>query len=164
MAGKLRWTTQRKGSTAMNSRLFFSCRLWLALATCIVFASQVSEARDLTQLSGTYEVIGKTDAGPNTSIRLRIHVTNQGAGSLSVQRIALRDFSHPVRDRVRASALTIPAGGTADSTQEFTLPRLEYDSWQHGNQPKLVLEIVKASGRRTTEVLTLTRISNGKGN
>lgn len=148
----------------MNSKFFSSGSLCLALAACIVVAPQLSGASELTRLSGSYEVIGKSDAGPNTTVRLRVHVTNQGTGRLSVQRMALRDFSHPVRDHVRACALSIPAGGSGESTQEFTVRRVDYDSWQHGSQPKLVLEILMDSGRRTTEVLPLTRVSRGKGN
>ncbi len=148
----------------MNSRLFFVFRLGLALATCIAFVPQLSGASDLTRLSGTYEIVGKADVGPNTTVRLRVHVTNQGSESLSIQRMALRNFPHPTRDQVHACALTIPAGASAESTQEFTFPRVDYDSWQHGSQPKVVLEISTDSGRRTTEVLSLTRVSSGKGN
>lgn len=148
----------------MNSKLFFGYRLCLALAACMILATQLSGASGLTRLSGSYEVMGKTDVGPNATVRLRVHLTNQGASSLSVQRMALRNFSHPTRDQVHASALTIPAGGSADSSQEFTVPRLEYESWQRGSQPRLILEILTDSGRRTTEVVPLTRVSTRKGN
>jgi hypothetical protein len=166
----LRWQAncdrpcQRKGSTAMDSRFFFSCRFCLVLAACVAFGPQITQASDLTRLSGSYEVIGKTDVGPKTTVRLHVHLTNQGRGSLSIQRMALRDFSHPTRDQVRACALTIPAGASSNSTQEFTLPRIEYETWQRGNQPTVVLEIVTPSGHRTNEVVRLTQVLDRKGN
>ncbi len=147
----------------MNSRFFFKCRLWFALTTSIAFVTQVIQATDVTRLSGSYEVVRKADAGPRTTVHLRVHLLNQGSTSLSIQRMALRDFSHPTRDQVRACALTISPGASADSMQEFTIPRMEYEDWQRGNAPTIILELV-ASGRRSTEVLRLTRISDRKGN
>ena len=148
----------------MNSRFFFSCRLCLALAVSIALAPQLTQASDFTRLSGSYEIIGKADAGPKPTVRLHVHLTNQGSGSLLIQRMALRDFSHPTRDQVRACALTIPAGSSGDSTQEFTVPRLDYEAWQRGNPATVILELVKPSGQRTSEVVRLSRIPNKKGN
>lgn len=152
------------GSTAMNSRLFMDYVLSLALATAVVLAPQLSRAAEFTRFSGSYEVICKTDAGSNTSVRVRVHVTNERTSKVSIERIALRDFSHPAVKQVRACALSVPAGGSGELTQEFVAPRLEYESWQRGSQPKLILEILTGSGRRTTEVVPLTRISPRKGN
>ena len=148
----------------MNSKLFFSCRLSFSLAGCISLAPQLTHAGELTRISGTYEVMGKTDSGHSTVVRMRIHVTNQGTRKLSVEHIALRDFSHPSRQQVRACALTLAAGSAADLTQEFTVPGIDYESWQRGTHPKLILEIVTDPGLRTTEVLPLSRVSDRKGN
>ena len=148
----------------MNSRFLFSCRLCLALAAVVAVTPQLTQAREVTRLSGSYQVVEKSNAGPNTTVRLQIQLTNLGSARVSIQRIALRDFSHPTHDGVRPSALTIPAGGIAGSIQEFTVPRVEYEGWQSGNRPTIVLELSTASGRRTTEVLRLTRVSDRKGN
>jgi hypothetical protein len=148
----------------MNSRFFSSCRLCLAVAVCGVFAVQLIQASGVTRLSGSYQVLAKADTGNKTTVRLRLHVTNQGSASLSILRIALRDFSHSTRDQVRACALTIPAGRTAESSQQFTVPRNEYEAWQRGNVPTVVLEVVTPSGRRTIEVLRLIPIRDRKGN
>jgi hypothetical protein len=148
----------------MDSTFFLSSRFCLVLAACVAFGPQLMQASDLTRLSGSYEVVRKTDAGAKTTVRLRVHLINRGSSSLSIQRMALRDFSHPTLDQMRNSALTIPAGGACDSTQEFTVPRIEYEAWQRGNQPIVVLELVASSGRRTSESLRLIRVPNRKGN
>ena len=148
----------------MNSSFFFSCRTCLALAVLVAIGPQLTRASDVTRLSGSYEVLAKADTGDKTTVRLQVHLTNQGSASLSIQRIALRDFSHHTRDQVRACALTIPAGSTAHSNQQFTVPRIEYEAWQRGNMPTVVLELMTPSGRRMTEVLRLTLVRNRKGN
>ena len=155
---------KRKGSTAMNSRFFSSCRTCFALAVLVAIGPQLTRASDVTRLSGSYQVLAKADTGNKTTVRLRVHLTNQGSGGLSIQRIALRDFSHSTRDQVRACALTLPAGRSAESTQQFTIPRTEYEAWQRGNAPTVVLEVVTPSGRRTIEVLRLIPIRDRKGN
>lgn len=149
----------------MNSRFFLRYSPWLALVACAALWAQVNQTSDVTRLSGTYEIVGKTDAGPKATARLHIVLINPGSSSLSIRRIGLRDFSHRSPDQVRACALTIPAGGSAESNQEFTVPRLDYESWQRVSRPKLILEILTDSGRRTTEAVPLTRVSTiGKGN
>lgn len=148
----------------MNSRFLFNCRLWLVFAACATLWAQVGQTSDVTRLSGTYEIVGKSDAGPKTTARLHIRLINPGSSSLSIRRIGLRDFSHRSPDQVRTCVLSLPAGGSSDSTQEFTVLRLDYEGWIRGNPLTVVFELLTDSGHRSTEVVRLNPIANQKGN
>jgi len=65
---------------------------------------------------------------------------------------------------MRACLLVIHARSSADTTQDFTVPRSEYKSWQRGKGPRLLLEVLLPSGRTTTEAVELNAISGRKAN
>lgn len=163
MAEKLRKTPEKEGSTAMRSGVFFNLTLlWLVLAACFVVGTQLGQASDVTRVSGYYTVVDRVDAGSNTTVRIRVHLTNQGTANLFIQRMALWDFSHGLRQQVRSFSQTIPANGSVDTTQEFTISRADYQGWRRGNPPKLAVELVTPSGRKTTQMLRVTATGTGK--
>ncbi len=132
--------------------------VWLAVAL------QFAQAADVKRLSGSYQVTQKRDRGAQSSVRLVFRLTNQGEGNLSIQRIALWDFSHPRREAMRTCSLIIPKGGSTETTQEFNVPRAELESWRGANGPRLLLEVRLPSGRTTTEVVHLHAAPGRKAN
>lgn len=146
----------------MNSKVLRSSRLLLALAFSVAFALQPCQGSDTKPLSGSYHVVQKTEAGPHNRVRLQLRLTNQSHSDLVIQRVALWDFSHPGVAGVRSCSLALRAGSSVDTTQEFTVLRSEYESWgSHG--PRLLLEVMLPSGRKTIEVVHLNGTS-GKVN
>jgi hypothetical protein len=135
----------------------------LALAFSLAFALQLCAGSDIKRLSGSYHVVQTTEIGPHNRVRLQLRLTNQGLNDLVIQRVALRDFSHPSRDGARTCSLVLHAGSSADTTQEFTVPRSEYESWRGGHGPSLLVEVTLPSGRKTIEVVHLNGAS-GKVN
>ncbi len=121
-------------------------------------------------ISGTYQVVGKTEAGAQTRVRLKVHLTNHGQRDVRVERMGLGDVTSsqgaPHKAKERASSVAIAAGGAADTTQEFTIPRSEFGTWRHGG-PRLLLEVDLPGGHKTTEAVRLVpdgenRISGGE--
>lgn len=147
----------------MNFKVLRGSRLLLALAFSMAFAFQLCQGSDVKRLSGSYRVVQKTEVGPHNRVQLQLHLTNQGQSDLVIQRVALWDFSHPNRTGVRACSLALRAGSSADTTQEFMVPRSEYESWRASHGPKLLLEVMSPSGRKTIEVVHLNGAS-GKVN
>ena len=148
----------------MNSRILRRRNCCLAMAVWLAVALQFVQAADVRHLSGSYQVTQKTDRGAKSSVRLVFRLTNQGEGDLSIQRIALWDFSHLGRESMRHCTLIIPKGGSTETTQEFTIPRSEFDSWRGANGPRLLLEVRLPSGRMTTEVVHLNAAAGRKAN
>ena len=150
-----------------NSRILRASHSLLLLAGFVVSgllvsAAQFAQAADAAQLSGAYQLVHKTDLGPQTRVRLRLHLANHAARDLHIQRLTLWDFSHPDRGGSQACSIVVRAGASVDTTQEFVIRRAEYDLWRRGARPRVVLEMQSPSGRNTTEVVRLDRISSGK--
>jgi hypothetical protein len=127
---------------------------------------QISHANDaqthrIPPISGSYQVLQKTDHGAQTRLRLQLRLINHGQRDLHVQRVTLWD-RHPEKGATQACSIVIPAGRSADTTQQFIIAISEYELWQRGTEPRLVLELQSPNGRKATEAVRLSRIAGGK--
>jgi hypothetical protein len=125
--------------------------LALLLFTFGAFSATVATA----PISGSYEVIQNTGPGSQTRVLLRFHLTNHGVTSLSLRRLLLSDFSHPPTGVSLTPPVALPPGVTRETTQEFSIPRLQLHQWQKGVLPRAVLELETTSGARTTLAIRL---------
>jgi len=146
----------------MSRRILRACSYLLFVAGLFVITIRFAQADDASQLSGSYRVVHKTDLGRQARVRLEVHLINHGPRDLHIQRLTLWDFSHPDKGGTQACSLVVHTGASADSTQEFTIPRSEFDLWKRGTRPRLVLEIKMPGDRQTTQVVRLVRVSSGK--
>jgi len=135
----------------------------LATIGLLLLTVQIAEASANPQLSGTYEAVRESQAGDQVRVRLQLHLVNHKNRDLHVQRITLWDFAHPARGGTQSCALALRATSSADTTQEFTISRAEYELWKRGARPRVVLEIAGPDGRLGTQVVRLERSSGGKG-
>jgi len=140
------------------------CNCLLVIAGLSIVSAPAASASAAPGLSGTYRVVHQSKTAEQTQIQVQIHLVNHGPRELHIRRITLWDFSHPAKGGTQACSLVVPAAGFADTTQEFTLPRAEYELWKRGARPRLVLEIASPHGHPATEVVHLDRVSGGKGN
>ncbi len=147
----------------MKRRIFRICDYLLVVGGMFMFATRFAQASDVSQLSGSYQVVQKTDLGPQTRVRLQLHLTNHGQRGLHIQRLTLWDLPHADKGATQACSIVVLAGASADTTQEFTIPRSEYKLWRRGSLPRLVLQI-EVPGGRGTKVVRLERVSGGKVN
>ncbi|MGA7291587.1 MAG: hypothetical protein WBW53_06405 [Terriglobales bacterium] len=144
----------------MNYRIFRFCMQFVAASLLTIgVQSLASNASPVSGslVSGTYDVLRNTDVGSQSQIVLRVHLVNHGALNLSIQRITIWDFSHPERGGSRACAIALAAHASANTTQEFTIRRSDYQLWQKGVRPRLVLQL--AGSRNTKAVVRLDRTS-----
>ncbi len=148
----------------MSCNIFAACK-WSMITALFALGVQFGSAGNAPLVSGSYEVVQKTAFGSQEQIRLRIHLVNQGPSDLSIQRMTLWDFSHPEKGGSRACTVMLRAHASAETTQEFTIQRSEYQLWQRGMRPRLVLRTDgpgNAAGRtiaNNTVVVRLDRIS-----
>jgi hypothetical protein len=136
----------------------------LALAGGSIFSTPVAQSSDAARLSGTYQVIHKSEVGGQAEVQVQIHLANRGPRDLHIQRVTFWDLSHPAKGGTQSCSLVLPSSGSADTTQQFTVSLAEYELWRRGTRPRLVLEIAVPHGHPTTEVVHLDRISSGKVN
>lgn len=126
------------------------------------FGCRLANAANLP-LSGSYEVIGKTNVGSQTKVLLRLHLTNQGLGPLVLQKIVLWDRPHLPTAGPGRLAITLNSGSTEETTQEFVVSRGQFEQWQRGLRPRIVLELRMPTGAMTTRAVRLDRIPVRKG-
>ncbi len=130
------------------------------LVVAVLFAlGQFALASNAPLISGSYAVVQNTNLGSQAQIRIRVHLVNHGPNNLSIQRMTLWDFSHPDKGGTRACAVTLRAHASTETTQEFSIRRPEYEAWQRGMRPRLVLEMAASGGSKSTAVVRLDRIS-----
>jgi len=147
----------------MSYNILCICKwgVWAAVlcAAMLAFGVQSVLASNRPQVSGTYDVVQKTDLGSQEQIRMRIHLVNHGQSSLSVERMTIWDLSHPEKGGTCACAVALGAHASADTTQVFTIRRADYQLWQRGVQPRVVLQLVGPRNTRSKTVVRLNRIS-----
>lgn len=148
----------------MKCRVFRICDYLLVVAALFMFTTRFAQASAASQLSGSYRVVQKTDLGPQTHVRLQLRLTNHGQRPLHIQRLTLWDLPHADKGATQACSIVVPTGASADTSQEFTIPRSEYKLWRRGARPRLLLQIEVAGGRGITQVVRLDRVSGGKVN
>lgn len=145
----------------MNCR-FPMCNYLLVVAGFLGFAPGFARASGAPPVSGTYRVVQRAELGSQLRVRLQLHLTNHGQRELHIQRLMLWDLSHPDKGGTQACSIVVHAGGSADTMQEFTLRRQEYEMWRRGTRPRLVLEVKAPGGRKTTEAVRLNPVRGGK--
>ncbi len=133
---------------------------WRLLAgALLVLGVQVALAGDTPLVSGSYQVLKNKDLGSRSQIELRILLVNHGSSDFSIQRMTLWDFAHADKAGTAACAVALPAHASAETTQQFTIPRSDYQSWQKGFRPRLVLQIAGPGRTKGKTVVRLDRIS-----
>jgi hypothetical protein len=150
----------------MSNNIFHVCKWRLVVAALFALGVQFAFGSNAPLVSGSYEVVQETILGSQAQIRMRIHLVNHGPADLSIQRMTLWDFSHPDKGGTHACAVTLRARASAETTQEFTVQRSEYQAWERGMRPRLVLRIGgtgSTAGRTTAKSTAVVRLDHISG-
>lgn len=119
-----------------------SCCLCVALV--VLLASLLQAAAVGSFISGSYHVIQKRDLGAQMQVVLQVRLVNHGPEALLLQKLALQNASQAQQHWAN---ITVGPRGTQQTTQQFTIPRQEYENWRRGLGPVLRLEGRSANGR-----------------
>jgi hypothetical protein len=123
-----------------------------------------AQAATVSHLSGTYQIVGTTERGPDTQVRLQVSLVNHGLKNLEIQRIALWGSAHPSPEAMTAGVITLRAASTVTTTSEFLVPTSDLRLWTRGTPVRLLVTVEDPEGRKTTELVPLDRIFAGKAN
>jgi hypothetical protein len=143
----------------MSCNIVRVCKCCFVVAALFALGVQFAPASNAPLVSGSYEVMQNTALGSQAQIRMRIHLVNHGPSDLSIQRMTLWDFSHPDKGGSHACAVALRAHASAETTQEFTIRRSDYQLWQRGFRPRLVLQMAGPGSTKSKAVVRLDRIS-----
>jgi hypothetical protein len=138
-------------------RRLLAAALFVVVSALVV---QTAAASNAPLISGSYEIVQSTDLGSEAQVQIRIHLVNRGPSDLSVQKITVLGSFHPDKAGTVACAVTLPARGSADTTQEFTIPRSDYRVWQRGFRPRLMLRMAGPGKTKSSAVVRLDRSSS----
>lgn len=143
----------------MNSNLRF-CR-WLLGMAALLFAPGVRFARagSAPLVSGSYQVLNNKDFGSESQIQMRIQLVNHGSSDFSIERMTLWDFAHVDKGGTSSCAVVLRAHASAETTLQFTIRRADYQMWQRGFRPRLVLQMTGPDHSKGKAVVRLDRIS-----
>lgn len=148
----------------MNWGMIRNCNYLCLIVVAAFVWIPAADANDAAALSGTYQVIHKAESGGQARVQLQIHLVNCGSRDLRIQRMTFWDSSHAAKGATQNLSLVVGSANSADTTQEFILPRAEYEQWKRGTRPRLVLEVATPQGRTTTQVIHLGRTVGRNGN
>ena len=143
----------------MNNRILRICRWRLLVAALFAVVVPLAPASNAPLVSGSYQVVQTKDLGSQAQIRMRIQLVNHGPSDFSIQRMTLWDFSHPDKGGTQACTVALRAHASAETTQEFTIRRSDYQLWQRGLRPRLVLQMAGPGNVKSKAVVRLDRIS-----
>jgi hypothetical protein len=143
----------------MSCNILRACKRCLVVATLLTLGIPLATASNGPLVSGSYKVVQSKNVGSQAQIRIRIHLVNHGPLDLSIQRMTLWDFSHPDKGGTNACAVALRAHASAETTQEFTIRRSDYQLWQKGLRPRFVLQMGGKGSTKSTAVVRLDRIS-----
>jgi hypothetical protein len=134
--------------------------LWVLVTVALLaLGAQGALANDAPLVSGSYQVVESRDLGSQSQIQVRIHLLNHGSTDFSIQRMTLWDLSHADKGGTSACAVALRAHASAETTQQFTIRRADYQSWQRGFRPRLVLQFAGPGRSKSRTVVRLVRIS-----
>ena len=148
----------------MNDRFLRVLPYLLLAAGLLGFAARSAHAGDASPLSGSYQLLQRTDIGSHARLRLQIQLTNSGLNDFRVERLMFWDSSHRDPRAAQACSVLVRARSSAVTVREFVLDRAQYESWKRGAQPRLLLELEMPGGHKSVSVVRLNRVSDRKVN
>lgn len=141
----------------MSYNILRVCNYPLLAAALFAFAAPSSFASSAPIISGTYRIVDSKRVGSQAQIHLQIQLLNHGPSNLSIRNMTLWDLSRPDKGGTIACAVTVRAHSSANTTQEFTIRSSDYQSWQKGVRPRLVLQMAGQGVSKSRAVIRLDR-------
>lgn len=130
------------------------------IVTCLVFGlASLAAAKDARQFIGHYQITNVSEEGNSVHLTMRLQVLNYSGHDIRQGAVALYTsdlMSRPIGGFMPIKVLQNT--GSADITQQFTVPLREYQRWQEGGvRPGLFFLYKDASGKTLKSSITAAR-------
>ena len=129
----------------------------LPLLLCWFLVAPV-HAQEPHDVAGFYSVKNVNDLGTQVRVTLQVRLANAGEADFSTAKMALRSSLLARKDHGAIAPVTLRPHGAASFTQDFTIPRTEYEMWKKGAKPSLSISTQTASGKTLTRTIKLLPI------
>lgn len=124
----------------------FSRACVAALLGMVVLTTVTAVAKDGRDFAGFYNLSQTKIHGDHVQVTLRLQVHNNGDADVSHAIITLRqNTGHDLVGTTKPISL-LRLHDHVNLSQQFTVSRVEYESWRQGSQPELSI-IYRAKGK-----------------
>jgi len=130
----------------------------VCVALVVFLASIVQAAPAGSSLSGSYHVIQKRALGSQMQVVLQLRLSNHGSEAVSIQQLSLQNA---VAQAPHWAGVTIGPRSAGLTTQQFTIPRQDYENWRRGLGPVIQLQGSSASGGKMVQTIRLDGFFGG---
>ena len=132
-----------------------------SLALLLTLSVYQMQAAAAPVINGSYKVVDTTDLGTDVRVTLNIRLTNPGDAELFVTQASLRGVPPFEQSGEAAVSVILDAHGSSRFTQQFTIPKTEYDLLHKGVRLYVSLKVQAAGGDETIVTVVLMRRPGG---
>ena len=137
----------------------FTRRITLSLAGILLPAllSTPVLANNGRDFAGTYTVSNASPSGNNYTLTFSAQVFNYSGADVSQATLTLEDSLLPGQSYAVFQSISITNNDSATVSSFITIPAREYQGWQNGMPPLLVVQFTDASGNNHLERVELSQ-------
>jgi len=125
----------------------------IVVAACLWACTSAGAAGN--EVVGAYWFAGVTDQGTQVCVTLHLRLVNNDSRELTISGYALRGLLPRGRQAPVTAAAHLLPREAAEFTQQFTVPRAEYERWRKGARPLLQVTLQSEEGREVTRTVEL---------
>jgi hypothetical protein len=109
------------------------------------------------EFSGFYRISDASVSGETVSLTLTLRLFNHSGADVSNATVMLRDRIIPSQNYGTFASVKVPAGRAVQLSGTFQISQHEYQSWQQGRQPFLMIEYADAAGNKVRRPIEIAR-------
>lgn len=133
-------------------------RLTLGVATCFLLALMTIPGlpKNGRDFAGTYSTSVVSQSGDNYTLTFSAKVFNYSGEDISNATIRLVDSMLPNKTYAVFPGIYFSNHDKTIVSSSVTVPAREYQGWQQGSPPRLVLQFIDVNGNNRLEAVELT--------
>jgi hypothetical protein len=119
-----------------------------AFSLLVAFQAVAENGR---HFAGNYSVSNVTQSGSDSTLTFSTQVFNYSGSDVANATISLQAFNDPTTVYASFTGVNITADGNVRLSSQASVPSSEYDGWQQGNGPSVVIQFTDNNGNSLTE-------------
>lgn len=136
-----------------NSRVFRLCAPALTLPL-LLLSTPPARAQRGNEITASYQVTKSVARTSQLRVTVRFRLNNHADQGWSVAKVSLRCLLPCAAFAEEPTPLLLRAHETSEFTRTFTVSPEEYQRWQSGARPRLLLKVLTDDGRELTRTIT----------